>query len=65
MTPEERRRRLEEIAARVVDRLDREWPAADAHINELEDRATGEWSHGLVVRSLESQRVVFETYIKY
>jgi hypothetical protein len=37
MTPEERRRKLEEIAARVVDRLDREWPAQDAHINELED----------------------------
>jgi hypothetical protein len=39
MTPEERRRRLEEIAARVVDRLDREWPAQDAHINDLEDLA--------------------------
>ena len=37
MTPEERRRKLEEIAARVVDRLDREWPAEDAHINDLED----------------------------
>ena len=32
MSPEERRRKLEEIAARVVDRLDREWPAQDAHI---------------------------------
>jgi hypothetical protein len=37
MSPEERRRKLEEIAARVVERLDREWPAQDAHINELED----------------------------
>jgi hypothetical protein len=37
MTPEERRRKLEEIAQRVVDRLEREWPAPDAHINELED----------------------------
>jgi hypothetical protein len=39
MTPEERRRKLEEIAARVVERLDREWPAQDAHINDLEDLA--------------------------
>ena len=40
MTPEERqarRRKLEEIAHRVVERLEREWPAADAHINDLED----------------------------
>jgi hypothetical protein len=37
MTPEERRRKLQEIADRVVDRLDREWPAEDAHLNELED----------------------------
>jgi len=36
MTPEERRRKLEEIASRVVDRLEREWPAEDAHINDLE-----------------------------
>lgn len=39
MTPEERRQKLEEIAQRVVERLEREWPAADAHINELEDLA--------------------------
>src|SRR3954470_16201384 len=39
MSPEERRRKLEQIAARVVDRLDREWPAQDAHINDLEDLA--------------------------
>jgi glutamyl-tRNA reductase len=37
MSPEERRRKLEEIAARVVERLDREGPAPDAHINDLED----------------------------
>lgn len=37
MTPEERRRKLQEIADRVVGRLDREWPAEDAHLNDLED----------------------------
>ncbi len=37
MTPEERHRKLQEIAARFVERLEREWPAEDAHLNELED----------------------------
>jgi hypothetical protein len=37
MTPEERRCKLEQIAARVVDRLDQEWPAQEAHLNDLED----------------------------
>lgn len=39
MTPEERRCKLEAIAQRVVDRLEREWPADTAHINDLEDLA--------------------------
>ena len=39
MTPEERHRKLQEIAAHVVERLEQEWPAADAHVNELEDLA--------------------------
>ncbi len=39
MTPEERHRKLQEIAAHVVQRLEQEWPAADAHVNELEDLA--------------------------
>ena len=39
MTPEERRRKLDEIARRVVDRMDREWPEADADITEVEDLA--------------------------
>jgi len=39
MSPEERRRKLEEIAARVVTRLEQDWPAADAHIHDLEDLA--------------------------
>ena len=39
MTPKERRRKLREIANHVVERLDREWPAPEAHVNELEDLA--------------------------
>ena len=39
MTPEERRRKLQEIANHVVERLERDWPASDAHLNELEDLA--------------------------
>ena len=39
MTPEERRRKLQEIADHVVERLERDWPAADAHLNDLEDLA--------------------------
>jgi hypothetical protein len=39
MTPEERRQKLQEIAARVVERLDQEWPAEEAHLNDLEDLA--------------------------
>jgi hypothetical protein len=37
MNPEERRRKLQEIAERVVGRLDRGWPDQDPHLNELED----------------------------
>jgi hypothetical protein len=37
MTPKECRRKLEEIASRVVDRLEREWSAEDAHFNDLGD----------------------------
>src|SRR5438876_891720 len=39
MTPEERRRKLQEIADQIVERLDREWPAPEAHVNESEDLA--------------------------
>jgi hypothetical protein len=39
MTPAERRRKLQEIADRLVERLEREWPAPEAHVNELEDLA--------------------------
>jgi AcrR family transcriptional regulator len=67
VTPEERRRKLEEIAARVVDRLDREWPAQDAHINDLEDLAekvgrelmrevTAELIHERARRKAENER---------
>jgi hypothetical protein len=39
MSPEERRRKLQEIAAQIVERLDREWPAPEAHVNDREDLA--------------------------
>lgn len=40
MTPEERQRKLEEIAQRVVARLQREWPDATADLEQMEDLAT-------------------------
>ena len=39
MIPKARRQKIEEIARRVVERLEREWPEHEAHINELEDLA--------------------------
>jgi hypothetical protein len=39
MTPEERRRKLDEIAKRVVERMDREWPEEHADITDMEDLA--------------------------
>jgi hypothetical protein len=40
MTPEARHHRIEEMARRVAERLEREWPEHEAHINELEDLAS-------------------------
>lgn len=39
MTSHERDRKIDEIARRVADRLKRDWPTDDAHINDLEDLA--------------------------
>jgi hypothetical protein len=39
MTPQERDRKIEEIARRVAERLKQEWPDHEAHINDLEDLA--------------------------
>ena len=39
MNPEERQRQIREIAERVAERLAEQWPAAGAHVNDLEDFA--------------------------
>lgn len=39
MTPEERQRRIREVAERVAERLAEQWPEEGAHVNELEDFA--------------------------
>ena len=39
MTPEERQAKIREIANRLAERLEREWPATDADITDLEDTA--------------------------
>src|SRR5438270_1371597 len=39
MTPEERDRKIEEIARRVRERLQREWPDEPVHVNDVEDLA--------------------------
>ena len=39
MTPEERQRRIREIADRLAERLAERWPEEDAHVNALEDFA--------------------------
>ncbi|HEU4753753.1 MAG TPA: hypothetical protein VFU47_11655, partial [Armatimonadota bacterium] len=39
MTAEERQHRIQEIAQRVAERLADQWPAAGAHVNDLEDFA--------------------------
>jgi len=39
MTPEERQRRIREIAERVAERIAEQWPEAGADINDLEDFA--------------------------
>jgi len=39
MTPQERERRIREIAERLAERLADQWPEADQHINDLEDFA--------------------------
>lgn len=39
MTPAERKQKITEIARRLAERLERDWPDDDAHINDLEDLA--------------------------
>jgi hypothetical protein len=39
MRPDDRQRRIREIAQRVAERLVEHWPAGGAHVNELEDFA--------------------------
>lgn len=39
MSPEERKRRIREIAERVAERLAEHWPDEGAHVNDLEDFA--------------------------
>src|SRR5437879_4673228 len=39
MTPEERERRIREIAERLAQRLDEEWPEGNLTVNDIEDMA--------------------------
>ena len=39
MTPEERQRRIREVAERLAERLAEQWPETGADINDLEDFA--------------------------